>query len=117
MSKWLLDQLRLLSVGLDRTANGYVQDQTAHQTLLNMRQRINESNQAYLRRVQENEATLELSKGKHVFYTKSDSGKEYETATDDERKSSCEKYLAVLFIRRACISRYGNRIEDYEERH
>ena len=24
--------------------------------------------------------------------------------------------MAVLFIRRACISRYGNRIEDYEER-
>jgi len=32
--KWLLDQLRFLSVGLDRTANGYVQDQTAHQTFL-----------------------------------------------------------------------------------
>ena len=30
--KWLLDQLRILSVGLDRTSNGYVQDQTAHQT-------------------------------------------------------------------------------------
>ena len=27
--KWLLEQLRLLSVGLDRTSNGYVQDQTA----------------------------------------------------------------------------------------
>ena len=114
--KWLLDQLRLLSVGLDRTSNGYVQDQTAHQTLLNMRQRVNESNQAYLRRFQENVATLELSKGKHVFYTKSDSGKDYETATEDERRSSREKYLAVLFMRRACISRYGNRIEDYEER-
>jgi len=114
--KWLLDQLRLLSVGLDRTSNGYVQDQTAHQMLLNMRQRVNESNQAYLRRFQENVATLELSKGKHVFYTKSDSGKDYETASDDERKSSREKHLAVLFIRRACISRYGNRIEDYEER-
>jgi len=114
--KWLLGQLRLLSVGLDRTANVYVQNQTAHQTMLNMRQRIDESNQAYLRRFQENVATLELSKGKHVFYTKSDSGKEYETTTADERKSSREKYLAVRFIRRACISRYGNRIEDYEER-
>ena len=71
--KWLLDQLRLLSVGLDRTSNGYVQDQTAHQTLLNMRQRVNESNQAYLQRFQENVATLELSKGKHVFFIKSDS--------------------------------------------
>ena len=81
-----------------------------------MRQRVNESNQAYLRRFQDNVATLELSKGEHVFYTKSDSGKDYETATDDERKSSREKYLAVLFIRRACISRYGNRIEDYEAR-
>jgi len=81
-----------------------------------MRQRINETNQAYLCRFQENVATLELSKGKHVFYTKSDSGKDYETATDDERKSSHEKYLAILFIRRSCISSYGNRIEDYEER-
>ena len=75
-----------------------------------MGQSVNKSNQAYLRRFQENVTTLELSKGK------SDSGKDYETATNDERKSSREKYLAVLFIRRACISRYGNRIEDYEER-
>jgi hypothetical protein len=51
-----------------------------------MRQKTSESNHAYFRRFQENVVTLELSKGKHVFYTQSDTGVPYKNASKDQKK-------------------------------
>ncbi len=113
---WLLDQLRILSAGLDRTSNAQYQDQQANRTLINMRQKQTETNQAYFRRFQENVVTWELSKGKHAFYTESDVGVPYEVASDKQKKEAKEKYLALLLIQRSCITRYGSRIDEFEER-
>ena len=94
----------------------HAQDQQANRLLINKRQKVSESNHAYFRRFQENVITWELSKGKHAFYTQSDTGVPYEKATKEQKKASKEKYLGMLLIQRACISRYGRRIDEFEER-
>jgi hypothetical protein len=114
--QWLLAQLRILSAGLDRTSNAHCQDQDTNRFLLNMRQRVSESNHAYYRRFQDNVTAWEISKGKHAFYTQSDTGIAYENANEDQRKASREKYLGILLIKRACLTRYGGRIQDFVER-
>ena len=114
--KWLMDEIRKASAGLDRTSNEVVQWETAMMTLLNMRQYNQESNQAYLRRFKENVATLELSGGDQVLYSSKITGESYEAASETTKAEVREKVLAVLFMRRACRSRYGRKIEENEDR-
>jgi hypothetical protein len=99
-TKWLLEQLKVVSAGIDSKSNVYVQLHLAVLIFFNMKQYPNESNDAYLRRFQSNVDVLELSGGKHLLYSSSSSPKvAYEDAGEPTRMKEKQAFWrCVSFV-------------------
>ena len=64
---WLLEQIKIITSGIDVKANPHVVLFESLSSLLNMKQQSNESNDRYAERFNSNIQTIELAKGGHLF--------------------------------------------------
>ena len=64
---WLLQKCKLISSGLDERANRYAIYVTAIRQAFTVRQKENETNDAYRKRFESQIMTLELVGGKHIM--------------------------------------------------
>ena len=85
---WLLEQLKLVTSGIDKTTDKYGNLIKTIMTLFTMRQGDTESNDGFLRRFKSNVQSFELAGGEHLFHGEKLEGT---LTTDKEKKEASER--------------------------
>ena len=113
-SLWLLENIKVVSAGVDATANVVV---TYHQQFMSVsfiRQGATESMEEYLNRFNAMVETTKLTGGENLWYCEKLFDKKMKNATDDEIKESEEKVQAIFFLLHGDKARFGSRIRELE---
>ena len=112
---WLLENIKLVSAGVDTTANVVVTYHQQYMSLSYLRQNQTESMEDYLKRFNALVTTTKLAGGDNIWYCEKLHDKKLQDATEDERKESEEKVKAIFFLMHGDKTRFGPRIRILEE--
>ena len=105
--KWLLNELRKASSGIDSKANPYLTMLEAISTVFKMKQGNSESNDTYVERFKNNVMTMNMVQGGHVFFSPGIVGKSLTDASTEVKLESKESCMAILLLINADPSRYS----------
>ena len=113
--KWLLDELKKASSGIDSNANKYATMHKSLMILYRMRQGATEPDDSYVERFKNVVATIEMVNGGHLFYSDEIAGKMKHLASEQEIHAAKEASKAMIMLYNSDQGRYGNLISDLEK--
>ena len=113
---WILTEIKKVVSGVDVKANSHDTLFDALQTLFNMRQQQNESNDHYLERFNSNVHTVDMAKGGHIFCSHElIECEDQDSITDHKKKVVEEKLKSIIFLRRSNDTRYKDLATDLKK--
>ena len=113
-SLWLLENIKIVSAGVDSTANAVV---TYHNQFMNVsfiRQSATESMDDYMNRFNSMTATTKLVGAENIWYCEKLFDVKMKDASEAEIKESEEKVQAIFFLLHGDKQRFGARIRELE---
>ena len=110
--EWLFKKVKMIVSGLDTKVNLRVSLHAAVLNYMLMKQYPNETNDTYLTRFRSMIETLKLAGGEHILVSEMLLGKKIENASGAEIYEEKEKFMAICYILRSDVDRYGKLLED-----
>ena len=116
---WLLKQVKVSTSGLDEKTNKFLQYHQAILRFWNMRQKPEESTDAYFKRYNSLLQTLEFAGGSHIFYSDDLVDKDIQVGENPNRnptkkeKEACEERVkAMCLMQRSDPNRFAPLLEE-----
>ena len=94
---WLLQKIKIISAGVDTTANVVITYHQQFMSLLYFKQESTDSIEEYLKRFNDLVATTKLAGGENMWYCEKLFNKKIQDANEDQIKESEEKVQAIFF--------------------
>ena len=113
-SLWLLEKIKVVSAGVDATANVVATYHQQYMSVSYLRQGLTESMEEYLKRFHALVATTKLAGGENIWYCEKLFDLRMKDASEQQIKESEEKVKAVFFLLHGDKTRFGERIRELE---